>query len=96
LEAAIGESSSVRIAESAAKMVTVLVPLATARDRFHVFGEVKRANGRIVQTFMDDTVGQPAVAQAVPLRAGSYHLVVVTKNMDSGSTYSSELDFTVD
>ena len=96
LEAAIGESSSVRITESASRMVTVLVPLASARDRFHVFGEVKTANGKIVQTFMDDTIGRPALAHAVPLRAGSYHLVVVMKNLDSGSTYSSELDFTVD
>jgi hypothetical protein len=36
------------------------------------------------------------LAKAVPLRAGTYHLVVVMKNMGNGATHRSEVDFTVD
>ena len=96
LEAAIGGGATVRIFKSATQVVTVLVPLATARDRFHVFGEVTVANRKIVQVFENSISGQPAVAKAMPLRAGSYHLKVVVENVTSGVTHKSDLDFTVD
>jgi hypothetical protein len=96
LETAIGVGTNVRTAQSASQLVTVLVPLATTRDHFHVFGEVKTTHGKIVQSFESDTTGQPALAKTVPLRAGTYHLVVVMKNMGTGATHHSELDFTVD
>ncbi len=96
LEEIIGAGSTVRIAQSARQMVTVLVPLATSRDRFHVFGEVKTANNKIIQTFESDIAGEPALAKTVPLPAGAYHLVVVMKNLGSGATHQSALDFTVD
>jgi hypothetical protein len=95
LEAAIGARSSVRIEESASQIVTVLVPLNGSRDRFHVSGEVT-AGQQVMQSFETDSTGQPALAKAIPLRAGSYHLVVVVKNMASGASHRSALDFTVD
>jgi hypothetical protein len=95
LQAAIFASSSVRIEQSASQMVTVLVPLNGSREHFHVFGEVTTGQ-QFIQSFETDSTGQPALAKAMPLGAGSYHLVVVVKNMASGASHRSALDFTVD
>jgi ACT domain-containing protein len=96
LEAAIRPNATVRIEQSAGQMVTVLVPLGGSKGNFHVFGEMTTPNHRVVQSFEEDVTGQPAVAKAVPLRAGSYHMVVVVKNTATGAQSSSALDFTVD
>ena len=94
LAAALGANSSVRIEHSASQMVTVLVPLLT-RDRFHVSAQF--ATGRkFVQAFETDAASQPALAKAVPLRAGSYHLVVVVRNLASGVSQRSALDFNME
>jgi hypothetical protein len=86
----------VRIAQSAGKMVTVLVPLGASRDNFHVFGEVTTPTRRVVATFEEAVTGQPAVAKALPMRAGTYHMVVAVKNMATGAARTSALDFTVE
>ena len=97
LEAAIGGGATVRIANPAAQMVTVLVPLPTTSDLFHVYGQVRTAfNKKIAQSFESSVSGQPAVAKAMPLQSGSYHLTVVWKNLTTNATHSSDLDFTVD
>ena len=79
----------------ARQMVTVLIPVGSAREHFNVSGEVKSGN-QIVQTFESSVSGQPALAKAIPLRAGTYHLTVVVKNLATGATRRSTLDFTVD
>jgi GWxTD domain-containing protein len=93
LQAAIGPNSTVRI-EPASRMVTVLVPL-NVRGRFHVYGQVT-ASRQLVQSFETESSGQPAVAKAMPLPAGRYHLVVVVKETASGAAHNSALDFTVE
>jgi len=94
LQAAIGPYSTVRIEQSASRVVTVLVPLSE-RGRFHVSGQVT-AGQQLVQSFETESSGQPALAKAMPLRAGRYHLVVVVKNTASGAAHTSALDFTVE
>jgi hypothetical protein len=74
--------------------------------KFSCGGTISTASGTMksrpamVPLFLNSALagptGQPALAEAVPLRAGSYHLIVVMKNIMSGETYRSELDFTVD
>jgi hypothetical protein len=96
LQAVLGPQSTVRIAQSAGKMVTVLVPLGASRDNFHVFGEVTTPTRRVVATFEEAVTGQPAVAKALPMRAGTYHMVVAVKNMATGAARTSALDFTVE
>lgn len=96
LRAAIGPDSTVRIEQSAARTVTVLVPLNGPRDRFHVSAQVTAPNRRVVQSFEADASGQPALARTMPLPAGRYHLVVAVRNMASGAAHTSALDFTVD
>jgi GWxTD domain-containing protein len=95
VEAEIGRNATVHIVESATRLVTVVVPLASARDEYHVFAEVT-VGQKIVQTFESDVNGQDAVARILPLRSGSYHLAAVVKNMASGAVTQSKLDFTVE
>ena len=91
LEAAIGPGSSVRIL----RMVTVFVPLSATTGNSHVYGQVT-AHDRIVQSFENDVSGGPSTKRSFPLRPGTYHLTVVVKNMATGTSQPSELDFTVD
>jgi hypothetical protein len=77
-------------------LVTVLVPLGASEDEYHVFVAVKTPRQKIVQTFAGDIRGAPTLARVIPLAAGSYHLTVAVKNLTTGATHSSELDFTVD
>jgi GWxTD domain-containing protein len=91
--------SQVRIEETAdqtKQLVTVAVPLEPAEDQFHVFGEVTTQSRRVVQSFEAAVSRQPAVAKFLPLAAGTYRLVVVSKNMTTGLVRNSELEFTVD
>jgi hypothetical protein len=82
-----------------AVQVIVAVPLEGSADGFHVFGEVRTPSRRIVQTFEEpvrSSPGQQSVAKAIPLAIGSYRLTVVVKNLATGATQTSDLDFTVD
>jgi GWxTD domain-containing protein len=76
-------------------LVTVSVPLANTGDAFHVMGRITR-NQKTVGTFENDTSGgRKAASSDVRLKPGAYHLTTLVKNMASGVTETSELDFTV-
>jgi GWxTD domain-containing protein len=83
------------------RQVTVQVPL-DASEHVHVFGEVTTLAGRVVQSFDKDISAQPAAAKVLPLRmvlplrAGTYRLVVVVKDMATGRTQNSESQFTME
>jgi hypothetical protein len=95
LETAIGPGATVRVEGAASQLVTVVVPLGSTRDQFHVLGEVT-VNQKIVQAFEDDVNGQQSIAKMLPLRPGSYHLKVDVKNIATGVTKTSTLDFNVE
>jgi hypothetical protein len=99
LEATIGPNSTIRIEQSAGQdrqVVTVLLPLGSPGEHFHVFGQVNNSAERVVQSFEEDVIGEQATAKGIPLRAGTYHLTVVVKNMATGAVRNSALEFTVE
>jgi GWxTD domain-containing protein len=79
------------------RVVNVLVPLANTGDEFHIIGQITK-NQKLVFTFEEDKSGggRRSVVKATPLKPGTYHLAIATKNMATGNTKQSELDFTVE
>jgi GWxTD domain-containing protein len=95
LEKAIGPGSSVYVQQSAARKVTLSVPLSGYSDRFYVSGQVTAA-GKIVGSFEVPTANEPAVKRTLGLHAGNYRVVVVTIDLASSDAKTSTLDFTVE
>ena len=96
LQSALGPDPSVRVIQTAhadQKTATIIVPLVPPGDSFHVFGQITVHN-KVVASFDDSVSGQPALARVLPLRAGTYHLVVIVRNTN-GRESKSSTDFTI-
>ncbi|MEI9970668.1 MAG: hypothetical protein WDO73_00705 [Ignavibacteriota bacterium] len=96
LAAAIGPNSSVRIVQAASQAVIIVVPTSSGHDPVHVCGEVKNEQRKLVQAFEVDGTGGSALARSVPLRPGTYHVTVVSKNMASGQTVRTSISRSIE
>ena len=96
IEQPAGPSITARKLTDQSTWVTFTVPLESSQGEFHVFGEVTTSSKKIVASFDEAVHDKPASAKELALRPGTYHLIVVARNMATGRIQTSALDFTVD
>ena len=89
-----GMAIGLRVEQTGPESVTVHVPLDSPGDRYHLLEEVRTPDGRMIQSRAADPTG-PEFSQAISLRAGKYQLVVVMKNLATGTSRRAVLNFTV-
>jgi GWxTD domain-containing protein len=76
------EDAKLSLRFGAHSVVTVLVPLGSSQDHFHVYLEIT-GNRKIV--FESEVSGQAVFTKSIPLPVGQYRLAATVKDLDSGA-----------